>query len=847
MATDEKLSSNISKLVIIMLFFSISILILGQHDAYATLYSFQHAEDLKHLINWQDYGQQAFTQAQQENKPILLLLTAPSWCYYCQVYESEDYLYNPDVVKLVNQDFVPIYVDSDERQDLTRQYLEGGWPSTTVLAPDGQRLFGYSGPRPVQNMLVNFQQAVAYVESNKFSSKISLNYTRQQQVVVPEKQLEALPEAYANYNLNLYDPIYGGFGMGQKFPEARTLDFFLDLYQDTQNKTYLSLVQNTLRNEYTNIENLTDYKLFDPIDGGFHRYGTTRTWSPPHYEKMLYDNAKLLKTYEHLLLITPNDPMVSDVVNKTENYIEKNWYDTQNGGFYGDTDSNPGEAYYMKNPRPSEKPGIDKTKFSDWNSEAIIAYLYMYNVTKNVKYKEIADNSLLFFEDNMISDKGVYHYQDINGTRAVRGSLLDNSYMLLAFVDGYDTLGNLGYLQTAQNIANYTLDNLYDWYGGGFFERNSPDANLYPNGQQVSLAKPSEENGIISYALLRLYKDTNNVAYLDCAIKTIGNQADHIAPLDEGYYYVKAAQFVHDNNLMSDFENNQARINEIEDYNQENFWLNNLVNGTTGNFTTLQEGLDSLQGPLFLLVPIAIFSGFISFASPCTLPILPAYVAYTFRASKMNVIGMSSCFFFGLSIIFVLMGMSATFAGTYIKSNLGTFSEIAGIVMIFFGLYTISGRGMPGLHIQPKSPATYFGAFVFGCAIGMSWTPCVGPILVGILVLATTTASISTGGLLLFSYAAGLAIPLMLVSAYIGRINQDSIVWKTIRGRELGLVLNNKKFVLHTSALLSGILFVILGYLVFAGDLYSLNQYVEGTSIQQWLSAIESRILQVLH
>ena len=410
--------------------------------ASATQYSFQNAEELKHLINWQDYGPQVFRQAQEENKPIMLLLTAPSWCYYCQVYESEDYLYNQDVVKMVNQGFIPVYIDSDKREDLTRQYLEGGWPSTTILTPDGQILFGYSGPRPVQNMLANFQKAVDYVNSHKFSSEISYSYQKQPQVILTENQLAALPDAYANYNLKLYDTIYGGFGTGQKFPEARTLDFFLDMYQETGNTTYLGLVQNTLKNQYTDIQNLTDYKLFDPIDGGFHRYGTTRTWSPPHYEKMLYDNAKLLKTYEHLLLITPDDAMVKDVVNKTQNYIETNWYDKQDGGFYGDTDASPEEAYYWKNPRPDEKPAIDKTKFSDWNSEAIITYLYMYNVTKDTKYNDMAACSLDFFENNLVSDNGAYHYQDVNGTRGVSGNLLDNAYLLLAFVDGYDTLGD---------------------------------------------------------------------------------------------------------------------------------------------------------------------------------------------------------------------------------------------------------------------------------------------------------------------------------------------------------------------------------------------------------------------
>ncbi|MDE1871895.1 MAG: thioredoxin domain-containing protein, partial [Thaumarchaeota archaeon] len=224
-------------------------------------YSFQHAEELKHLINWQDYGPQAFKQAQEENKPIMLLLTAPSWCYYCQVYESEDYLYNPDVVKMINQDFIPVYIDSDKREDLTGQYLQGGWPSTAILTPDGQIFFGYSGPRPVQNMLANFQQAVDYVNSHKFSSEFSYSYQKHPQVVLTEKQLADLPDAYANYNLKLYDTVYGGFGTGQKFPEARTLDFFLDMYQKTGNRTYLGLVQNTLKNQYTDIQNLTDYKL----------------------------------------------------------------------------------------------------------------------------------------------------------------------------------------------------------------------------------------------------------------------------------------------------------------------------------------------------------------------------------------------------------------------------------------------------------------------------------------------------------------------------------------------------------------------------------------------------------
>ena len=169
------------------------------------------------------------------------------------------------------------------------------------------------------------------------------------------------------------------------------------------------------------------------------------------------------------------------------------------------------------------------------------------------------------------------------------------------------------------------------------------------------------------------------------------------------------------------------------------------------------------------------------------------------------------------------------------------------IAMILFGLYSLSGRGIPGLKITPKSPVTYFGSFTFGCILGMSWTPCVGPILVGILLLAATTVSLPTGSLLLVSYATGLAIPLILVSAYLGRVDRNSLAWRIIRGKDIKLVLGDKQFTLHTNTLFSGILFIVLGCLVFAGILYSLNQLVATTSIQQWFFEIENNLLQVLH
>jgi len=812
-------------------------------------YTYEHAEELKPLIDWYDYGPEAFNDAIEENKPIFLLLTAPSWCYWCQVYESEDFLFNTQVVDTINEKFIPIYVDADKRQDLTRQYLEGGWPSTTVFSPDRVRLFGYSGPRPVANMIANLQQAADFVNSRGFSNQVLYNYQKSNPVIPTQNQLNNLINGFAGSILGSYDAVNGGFGSGQKFPQGRSLDFSLEFYEITKDNRWLEIVENTLKNQYTKIDELeSNYNLFDPVDGGFHRYGTTRQWTPPHYEKMLYDNARLLKAYFHLLQIKPDDETVKEVVEKTLDFIENKWYDNVDGGFYGNSDVHGEDEYYGKNPRPEDKPRVEKTKYSDWNTDAILTYLYLWQTTGDEKYKIRVEKTLDFFAKEMVSDSGAYHYFKENKEKGVRGSLLDNSYLLLAFIEGYEVLGNEEYLETAKKIADFSLENLYDWNSGGFFERNSPDIELYAPGENIRLSKPMQENGIIAFALLKLYKQTDNPFYLNAGIKTIGSKIGEISGLDRAYYHTKAAQFIIENNLLSEYEINKNKIVEIEKDKQESFWVNELVKNqiTTQAFSVSDEGLEKIQGPILLLIIIALIAGFISFASPCTLPILPAYIAYSFRSSKQNIKGMTIAFFLGLSIVFTLLGMSASLIGSFLRDNLTLFSQIAGIAIILFGIYILLGKGFAGIKIKQRKPTSYFGSFLFGGVLGISWTPCVGPILVALLLLASTTSSVLTGGLLLFMYAVGLAFPLILISTYLEKINKESRLWKIIEGKELHLKIWNKIFSVHTNNLISGLLFIVLGYLIFSGILFSFNQYVAATSFQKFIFGIEDWFLGFL-
>jgi uncharacterized protein YyaL (SSP411 family)/cytochrome c biogenesis protein CcdA len=810
-------------------------------------YSYEHAEKLKSSINWRDYSPEAFKEAEEQDKPIFLLLTAPSWCYWCQVYESEDYLFHSDIVKKLNENFIPIYVDADQRRDLTRQYLEGGWPSTTILSPSGERIYGFSGPRPVSNMLINLEQAIAYVRNRESSNKISYQYTKVPEVIPTDSQLSSLISNYPLYILQVHDKIYGGFGTGQKFPQGRALDFSLETYEKTKSESYLKLVQTTLKNQYTHIDKLEeDYNLFDPVEGGFHRYGTKRDYTPPHYEKMLYDNARLLKAYFHLKKIAPDD-MVIEVVEKTHKYIRENYFDSI-GGFYGNTDVHGEEKYYGKNPRPSEKPRIEKTKYTDWNSEAIFTYLYLYEQTKDEEYKEMAESSLDFYSKN-INNNGAYHFITPEKNRDVQGSLLDNAYLSLAFINGYEVLGKENYLDNAKKLLDYSLDNLYDWNSGGFFERNSPNKNIYAPGEHVRLTKPAEENGIIIYALLKTYQKTENPIYLSSAIKSFGNMIQSSSGLDNAYYYTKSAQYILENGLLEEFQKVKQDIEKTEKDKKENFWLSDLLekkqDGITG-FAVSDEGVDKLDSPIIILIFISLIIGFLSFASPCTLPILPAFLAFSLKSNKRNIRAMSVSFFAGLAVFYTLLGMAVTAVGIFLRDNLTIFTQIAGAIIILLGVLILLEKNFPTFNLKTNKPRSYFGAFFFGAVFGLAWSPCTGPLLFGISTLASTTGSVLSGGVLLLSYAVGLAFPLIIVSHYIEKINQDSSIWNFIKGKEIRIELDKKTMRLHTTSLVSGLLFIVLGYLIFSGTLASLNQFISASDFQQWIYRLEDKILGLI-
>ena len=185
-----------------------------------------------------------------------------------------------------------------------------------------------------------------------------------------------------------------------------------------------------------------------------------------------------------------------------------------------------------------------------------------------------------------------------------------------------------------------------------------------------------------------------------------------------------------------------------------------------------------------VLAFLAFAGGLLSFLSPCTLPILPAYFAFAFRGGRSAILTNTLSFLFGLATMFTFLGAGASALGTLLYKNNYLILLLGGTFIILFGLMSLIGRGFSGIGTgEGERAASTWGSFIFGLTFAVGWSSCTGPILGIVLSLAATTASVLRGMMLLFIYALGLGLPLMLVSALFGRASRDSFFWRALRGK----------------------------------------------------------------
>ncbi len=246
---------------------------------------------------------------------------------------------------------------------------------------------------------------------------------------------------------------------------------------------------------------------------------------------------------------------------------------------------------------------------------------------------------------------------------------------------------------------------------------------------------------------------------------------------------------------------------------------------------------------LVLALP-AFLAGVLSFLSPCTLPILPAYFAFTFQAGKRGVFMMSVAFFLGLATTITLLGASATALSGLVFDNRAALTFWGGLMIIAFGVMGMLGKGFAGPQIQERPAATILGSYLYGATFALGWTACVGPILGALLTLLATTSDVAIlqGAVLAFIYSLGLGTPLILLSTFFNRLGNGSSFWKMIRGKGFEINLLGRTLYLHSTSLISGLLMVLMGVLLASGQLEKISQVTSNSGFAQWWVQLESSV-----
>jgi uncharacterized protein YyaL (SSP411 family) len=302
-------------------------------------------------VKWHPWGEAAFARAQAENKPILLDIGAV-WCHWCHVMDRESYE-DPEVAKLINEHFVAVKVDRDERPDVDARYQaavsaitgQGGWPLTAFLTPDGRPYFGgtyipredrYGRPGIGRVLLAMSQvwqerrdealetagSVMAAIEHNESFSGGGGDLTL------------ALVDKIAGSALSKFDPRNGGFGSQPKFPHPASLDLLLEMAMNRDNEQARDAFTTTL-------EKMARGGVYDQLAGGFHRYSVDERWVVPHFEKMLYDNTELLRNYVHGFQSFVREDFL-ETAKEIVGWLDGTMTDRARGGFYASQDADVG-------------------------------------------------------------------------------------------------------------------------------------------------------------------------------------------------------------------------------------------------------------------------------------------------------------------------------------------------------------------------------------------------------------------------------------------------------------------------------------------------------------------------
>src|SRR5881398_2800386 len=302
-------------------------------------------------VDWYPWGEEAFRRAKELDRPILLDIGA-TWCHWCHVIDRESYE-DPDLAKVINEHFVAVKVDRDERPDIDARYQQavgaiagqGGWPLTGFLTSDGKAFYGgtYFPPKDAHGRPSFRRVLLAMADAYRTNKADTLREAEALHQALAEGRVSLVEEGVVNEAMlkesldslrGQFDPVNGGISGQQKFPHPGTMEWVMARFRRTREEGLRTIVTRTLTS-------MAKGGVYDQVGGGFHRYSTDPRWIVPHFEKMLYDNAGLLANYVHAWQLT-RDPLYRETAEGILSWAEAVLSDRQRGGYFASQDADVG-------------------------------------------------------------------------------------------------------------------------------------------------------------------------------------------------------------------------------------------------------------------------------------------------------------------------------------------------------------------------------------------------------------------------------------------------------------------------------------------------------------------------
>jgi uncharacterized protein len=461
--------------------------------------------NLSHLIHWIESEDDAFRKAREQDRPIMLFLSA-FWCRYCQRMDEEAFS-DRENMALLNAYFVALRVENAKRPDIDARYNLNGWPTIAFLTPNGKLLAAanYLPSDEFKEFLLN-----VYMEYEQRKAEFRSSENIETADVQPIQTAEKVPlnvsslRQITNSILALADPVNGGYGNGQKFIHAEANEFLLSCYEVTNDSVCLDHARLT-------VERMRAGPIYDDKEDGYFRTTTGADWTQPHREKLLAEQAGLLANCLRLFRITQRADyarMAEEIIG----YLDKKLFDSSKPAFFGcedflrrDEDTRTDEFFTI----------IDECVYTDANAAAIVAYLDAAGILNRSHLKTQALGVLEFLWDRCRSaDEGMYHCYD-EGPRAP-GLLIDQARMGIALVQAFHAAGEAVFLERAKELAKMIVSRLAN-PKGGYFDRGQSELGFF--GARLRLI---DQNGITASFFLRLAAATDDPAYRDAALRALG-------------------------------------------------------------------------------------------------------------------------------------------------------------------------------------------------------------------------------------------------------------------------------------------------------------------------------------